>query len=536
MTLAQSASTPALSPARPMGGAPILPTTVQRNRLTPRSAEACRRTGIEPSELLPLPLEAFREPGQRPEVEKKRMERYEQLRVEAYQTVRAERDRILKETGDATPFVGNATMVASSSSGKLKHAKTSGSAAKLEEQASAQENANEAAELRALERIKKKQQAEIEQMLMFEIRAAQLAQEKQEKVAALQAADAREKADRAMRQKQAAEARMKQELERKEAEVAAERDSRRRQRADMEQQMRRQAAEEEAERVLLRARGRRERERAAKQAARREKQEQLYKQQQDEAYAKQELDAEREAARLARLEEKRQRAAEEMQVSRERAQRRIALTMQMKEERSEQQRYVLPGSGRRPPPHGLAAARLGSKAAGPDFDPRFPQHGSAAAPPLLRRCSAAAPRLLRDCCSAAARRAPLSSVSQVSMPKVFNLSDEGCLLDTRYPLLRPPGLIKCVRTMRLGEKCRVTLLPEQAFGAAGDESMGVPEVSPLRARTRDGCRFGRLECAPLLDAASSRAGCGLRRRLRLGISPDCARLRLSISPSECACV
>ena len=66
--------------------APKLSSSASLPTLTPRSSEACRRTGIEPSELLPLPLEAFREPGQRPEVEKKRMERYEQLRVEAERT------------------------------------------------------------------------------------------------------------------------------------------------------------------------------------------------------------------------------------------------------------------------------------------------------------------------------------------------------------------------------------------------------------------------------------------------------------------
>ena len=81
----------------------MLPTHVNRSRLTPRSAEACRRTGIEPSELLPLPREAFREPGQSTEVEKLRWERYEQIRVDAYQAVRAEREHILAEQGDK-PF------------------------------------------------------------------------------------------------------------------------------------------------------------------------------------------------------------------------------------------------------------------------------------------------------------------------------------------------------------------------------------------------------------------------------------------------
>ena len=76
---------------------PTLLSHIQRNRLTPRSAEACRRTGVEPSELMPLPVSAFRETGMPPEVEKLKWAEYEALRMEAYETVQSERERVIEE-------------------------------------------------------------------------------------------------------------------------------------------------------------------------------------------------------------------------------------------------------------------------------------------------------------------------------------------------------------------------------------------------------------------------------------------------------
>ena len=316
---------------------PQMPTHVQRNRLTPRSAEACRRTGIEPAELLPLPREAFREVGQPADVEKLRWEKYEAMRVEAYQAVRAERDRVLaEEESGKGPFFADATVVAGSSS-KL-GASQSDAALLLQKQAQAAEASGNALEQRVLEKIKKKQQAEIEQMLMFEIRAAQLTKEKADKVIAMQEADEMEKLDRQKRQKAAADLRMKQELERRDAEHTAEKEARKRQHAEMRREMRRKAEEEEQERQRLVELDRREKERIAKQEARRIKQQQLLAQQMEEAQKKQQQEHVREQERLNRIEEKRQMDAEAAAILRERSQQRIARTIAMREERSEQMR------------------------------------------------------------------------------------------------------------------------------------------------------------------------------------------------------
>ena len=315
------------------GSQPSLPTTVQRNRLTPRSAEACRRTGVEPTELLPLPKSAFAEPGRPDEAVHRCWAQYEEMRVQTYQRVRAERDRILSEGGDA-PFVGDATEVAA---GGNKGGETT-AAKQLAEQSKQADSKAAQLEQAAIERIKKKQQAEIEQMLLFEIRSAQLAQEKADKLAAAQAADAREKAEKKQRAKEAAEARRQQEMQRAEDEKAADKEQRRRQRQEMEREARKKAEEEEAERQRLREMEKREKERAAKQAARVARQQAIFKQQQDAAYAKQEEEARREEERVRRLEEKQAKAAAELQESRDRAMRRIAMTQQMRDEKTMQMR------------------------------------------------------------------------------------------------------------------------------------------------------------------------------------------------------
>ena len=307
-----------------------LPTHVSRSRLTPRSAEACRRTGIEPAELLPVPQSAFREPGQSAEVEKLRWEKYEELRLDAYQAVRAERARVVAEgrlPGPAQPVASS--IVGSSSASAL-----------LSIAPEKDAGASTAAELerRMVERIKKKQQAEIEQMLLFEIRAAQLNDEKAQKLKDDQERDAQVKQEREARQRAAAEARRKQELERKEAEAVAEREQRRRQQVEMRREALRREQEEEAERQRLVALDRKERERAAKQEARRVRQQELMTQQTEAAYKKQEEDTRKEQQRMARLEETRQKKLADNAIARDKQAQRIRQTMAMQQERQLNQR------------------------------------------------------------------------------------------------------------------------------------------------------------------------------------------------------
>ena len=311
--------------------APSLPTHVDRNRLTPRSAEACRRTGIEPAELLPLPQSAFREAGQSDEVSRLRWEKYEELRVDAYQAVRAERARILAEGGT----FGQAG--ASASVGRLvKGALAAGSGPIADEGASTAVEQ----ERRIVEKIKKKQNAEIESILMFEIRSAQINKEKEDKVLAMQEADERQKRERETRAHEAAEVRRLNEIERKEAEEEAERAARRRQRQEMEREARRRAEEEEAERVRQMELDQKEKERLAKTEARRQRQQELLLVQQEEARLRQESANEKEVQRMARIERERFNKLEENERARKKQAERIAYTQRMQAQRVESQRAL----------------------------------------------------------------------------------------------------------------------------------------------------------------------------------------------------
>lgn len=302
--------------------APSLPTHVHRNRLTPRSAEACRRTGIEPSELLPLPQSAFQEAGQSALVAKLRWERYEELRLDAYQAVRAERERVIAD-GAVTNVPSRETLAGSASSPTLAD-EASSTAADMER--------------RVIEKIKKKQQAEIEQMLMFEISQAKAAQDKAAKVQLEAEKEERAKKERELRAKDAAEFRRRQELERKEAEAAAEKEARRRQQKEMQREARRREEEEEAERQRLAELERKEKERVAKQEARRQRQAELLEQQQAEAKKKQDEEHEKELQRMQRMEEKQLKTMEDNAAARAKQQQRIEATLSMQQERAAQQR------------------------------------------------------------------------------------------------------------------------------------------------------------------------------------------------------
>ncbi len=269
---------------------PTLLSHIQRNRLTPRSAEACRRTGVEPSELMPLPVSAFRETGMPPEVEKLKWAEYEALRMEAYETVQSERERVIEERSRGVGVLAGDGDAGTLSSGSL----------------AARPSTATANEQRMLEKMQKRQQAEVEQMLMHEVRTARLNHEKAERAAATLSNAERAQRERTQRHKEQADARRAQEMSRRQEEVAQEKEARRRQRYEMEREARREAKEAEDERARQQEIVRRDAERSAKAAARKAQQEANNRQLQLEAELKARRDAEREEDRARRLEEKRE--------------------------------------------------------------------------------------------------------------------------------------------------------------------------------------------------------------------------------------
>lgn len=310
---------------------PTLPTHVHGSRLTPRTAEACRRTGIEPGELMPLPQAAFREVGQSVELEKLKWERYEALRLEGYQALRAERECVVEEwdaggaPSSATPAGGG--LSSSASVGLLRPVVVKGSGSPRPPALAGSASTAAIIEQRMLEKIKRRQQAEIEQMFMFEIRVAQVNDEKARRLKAIGEADERMARERERRAKDSAEARRVAEIEKRQAELHAEREARRRQRVEMERESQQREVEAEAERARQAAILRVERERVARTEARHAKQQQLLTRNQQEARAKAEEDAEREARRSRRLEEDKERKAAEAGRQRERNATRVANTL-----------------------------------------------------------------------------------------------------------------------------------------------------------------------------------------------------------------
>ena len=65
--------------------------------LTPRSAEACLRTGVDPEDLRIRDLDSFWEPGLDPSIQALRHEAYSEMRFKTYEMVKKERNMIKNE-------------------------------------------------------------------------------------------------------------------------------------------------------------------------------------------------------------------------------------------------------------------------------------------------------------------------------------------------------------------------------------------------------------------------------------------------------
>jgi len=194
--------------------------------LTPRSAEACRRNGIDPRELVPLPVEAFAEPDQPQELQEVKFAHYEAGRKEAFRLVQAERERVIQEQARG------ALRSSTSAGGGIA---ALGAAPKV---SAAMEHEN-----KLMAKLVHKQQAEIENMLLYEIKSAQMAEEKDAKVAKQKAQDDALRKAKERRAREFAEARRRWDEERRTQEQRQERDARRRQQIELQRESR-MAAEE----------------------------------------------------------------------------------------------------------------------------------------------------------------------------------------------------------------------------------------------------------------------------------------------------
>ena len=141
--------------------------------LTPRSERACLLSGVEPRELVPLAIAAFAEPGQPHALQELKWKKYEDSRQEAFKLVQQERDKIIEAESKSD-------VAAESDSGCI-------STTLLSYDPDNTQATPGLHEQRMIEKIQRRQQAEIEGMLIQEIRSLKVMEEKAQRARASQA-------------------------------------------------------------------------------------------------------------------------------------------------------------------------------------------------------------------------------------------------------------------------------------------------------------------------------------------------------------
>ena len=137
-------------------------TTQPLPNLTPRSEKACLLSGVEPVELIPLSVEAFSEAGQPYALQELKRNKYEETRQEAFQMVQLERERIIERERNA-----EASGVSDYGRGGI-----------TSDVGDSNEQGAAVHEARMIEKLKRRQQAEIEGMFLQEIKTMKVLEEK----------------------------------------------------------------------------------------------------------------------------------------------------------------------------------------------------------------------------------------------------------------------------------------------------------------------------------------------------------------------
>ncbi|KDO28423.1 hypothetical protein SPRG_06660 [Saprolegnia parasitica CBS 223.65] len=304
--------------------------------LSPRSAEACLRTGVNPETLKIRDLESFEVAGVSPAVQKMRHEAYSMRRHDQMKLVRAEKKVILADEDASSEAVPGS------------HRSPSNSPPKKSDSQSSMIDL----EKRRLEKVQFRQQREIEQMLEFEMKMNRLQEEAAQKVLREKQLHDQIEHDKALRVKELAEAKRLKEIQKKAQEDAAE--ERRRQIAAQMFQRDKELAEQKARQERLRRieTKLREEERQKKAEEHKQKTEAILAKQQSEIQARLEELTVAEETRQRMLEEQQEQRMRDMEERREMVAARIDSNLrqarrvekqrkreiQMKQRQSEQQR------------------------------------------------------------------------------------------------------------------------------------------------------------------------------------------------------
>ncbi|GMI10266.1 hypothetical protein TrLO_g6752 [Triparma laevis f. longispina] len=174
--------------------------------LTPRSAEACLKHGVNPEVLRIRDLDSFWEVGIDPEIQRMRHEVYSNRRHEMMKIVRSERKRLLNREDAAKEKGGGASLTP----------------AQILAQQQKQNSTLVEIEERRLAKMRRRQEKELEQMLAFEVKMNEIQEEMKRKSDKETRAEEKRIRDKIKRQRQMAEDRRVRELRRKAQEDAEE--------------------------------------------------------------------------------------------------------------------------------------------------------------------------------------------------------------------------------------------------------------------------------------------------------------------------
>jgi len=293
--------------------------------LSPRSAEACLRHGVNPEILRIRDLESFYDPNVDPAVQRMRHEAYSQRRHEMMHLVRTERKKLINAEIKAQTMGQNAA-------GGL----TPG--AIMAQQAKANATFVEAEEKRML-KMRRRQEKEIEQMLQFEIKMSEIQKERDRRMEIEKQKEEKRKREKEKRMREIAEERRLKELRRKAMEDAEE-ELRQEQARAMYQKEKQLQAEREAKEKAQRIEARnREEERKRKQEEHRLQTQRILDEQQAAIKARLEQmekqEAERQAVILEKQEVQKRKMMDRRKAIEKRIQRNMKMAQKIEEKRKE---------------------------------------------------------------------------------------------------------------------------------------------------------------------------------------------------------
>ncbi|GMI36071.1 hypothetical protein TeGR_g10542 [Tetraparma gracilis] len=290
--------------------------------LTPRSAEACLKHGVNPEVLRIRDLDSFWEVGIEPEIQRLRQETYSKRRLEMMKIVRKERKKLVNQEQAANDAGGGSSLTP----------------AQILAQQQKQNSTLVEIEERRLAKMRRRQEKELEQMLQFEVKMNDIQEEMKRKTEKEKRAEEKRIRDKEKRLRAMAEERRIRELRRKAAEDAEE-EMRREMQEEMFQRDMTTLAEKKRNDRKAKVQGRiNDEERARHQEEHRLMTQRLFKEQQDTLMTKAGERARKEKIRMAKVEAKRKIDGQRYKERRQEVEERILTNLDMAKAREEKRK------------------------------------------------------------------------------------------------------------------------------------------------------------------------------------------------------